>query len=140
MKKVILIAVSIALVLSFQTPIEAAKAKFYQIAFLETIERAPTVTVEKKFDAPNVYKDEVISIEWNPRPNGLGFELTNNTSNSMSVIWDQCAFVDQKGQTHKTMHAGVKYIDRNNAMPPSLVPANGKISDLLYPSDYVYYS
>jgi hypothetical protein len=141
MRKVVMIMVCIALMFSFIAPVEAAKKpKFYRIAFLVTIERAPTVAAWKEFDVANTYEDDIIAISWKPGPSALGFDLTNNTSNSMSVIWDECAFVDQIGEAHKTIHAGIKYIDRNNAMPPSLVPAKGKISDLLYPSDYVYYS
>jgi hypothetical protein len=140
MKKDVIIMVCIALMFSFIAPVQAAKKpKFYRIAFLVTIERTPTVKAMKEFDAANTYEDNIIAISWKPGPSDLGFDLTNKTSNSMSVIWDECGFVDQMGETHKTMHAGINYIDRNS-MPPSLIPAKGKISDLIYPSDYVYYS
>jgi hypothetical protein len=141
MKKVVMIMVCIVLMFSFIATVEAAKKpKFYRIAFLVTIERAPTVAAWKEFDVANTYEDAIIAISWKPGPSVLGFDLTNNTSNSMSLIWDECAFVDQNGKVHKTRHAGIKYIDRNNPMTPSLVPAKGKISELLYPFDYMYYS
>jgi hypothetical protein len=37
------------------------------------------------------------------------------------------------------MHKGVKYIDRNKSIPPSVVPPGTTASDLLFPSDYAHY-
>jgi hypothetical protein len=38
------------------------------------------------------------------------------------------------------MHSGVKYIDRNNPQPPSVVVRGGAITDDILPSDSVYYA
>jgi hypothetical protein len=37
------------------------------------------------------------------------------------------------------MHAGVKYVDRNSSQPATSIPKDAKISDLLMPTDNVYY-
>jgi hypothetical protein len=45
----------------------------------------------------------------------------------------------QFGEAHKIMHAGVKYIDRNSAQPPTSIPPRAMIEDLALPADKVHY-
>lgn len=37
------------------------------------------------------------------------------------------------------MHSGVKYIDRNNSQPASVIPKGATLSDIIMPTDNVYY-
>lgn len=37
------------------------------------------------------------------------------------------------------MHSGVKYIDRNNSQPPNIIPKNASLSDVIIPTDNIYY-
>ena len=37
------------------------------------------------------------------------------------------------------MHSGVKYTDRNNSQPASTIPKGASLSDILLPTDNVYY-
>lgn len=37
------------------------------------------------------------------------------------------------------MHSGVKYIDRNNSQPASVIPKSASLSDIVIPTDNVYY-
>jgi hypothetical protein len=37
------------------------------------------------------------------------------------------------------MHEGVKYINRNEAQPPTIIPPTAQIEDIVYPTDYVNY-
>ena len=85
------------------------------------------------------FEDDTIKILWSPLPEQFGFDLTNKSSDFMEVIWDQCSFVDQKGQTHKVFHIGVKYINKNESQPPSSVPPETNLSDMVVPSDYAYF-
>ena len=39
----------------------------------------------------------------------------------------------------RVMHSGVKYIDRNNPQPPTTVVRGATISDLVFPTDNVYW-
>lgn len=68
----------------------------------------------------------------------INFTLKNKTNDVMKIIWDEASIV-QFGTTHKVMHNGVKYIDRNSSQPPSVIPSQASIDDLVLPADNVYY-
>jgi len=85
------------------------------------------------------FEDEMIKALWLPTTQQFFFMLENKTDHSIRIIWDEAALVDPKGQTHKVTHSGVKYIDRNNPQAPSVVVRKGKITDIVVPSDLIYY-
>jgi hypothetical protein len=65
--------------------------------------------------------------------------LENKTDYSIQIIWDEAAFVDENGISHRIMHSGVKYTDRNNSEPPTVIVRKGRIEDVIIPTDYVYF-
>lgn len=64
--------------------------------------------------------------------------MKNRTSNTIKIFWDETLFI-KNGSPGKVMHAGVKFIDRNQSMPPSIVPAGTTFDDVIIPTDNVYY-
>jgi len=86
-----------------------------------------------------VFEDEMVRVQWLPTTSAIHFSLINKTSHSIKIIWDEAAYVDENGSSHRVMHSGVKYIDRNNPQPPTIVVRNGSIEDLVFPTDNVYY-
>lgn len=87
-----------------------------------------------------VFEDEMVKVLWLPTTDAVHFSLINKTSHSIKIIWDEAAYVDISGSSHRVMHYGVKYIDRNNPQPPTIVVRNGSIEDLVFPTENVYYS
>jgi len=85
------------------------------------------------------FEDEMINIIWIVSSGGLSFKLFNKTNHSIKIIWDEAAFVGVTGQSQRIMHSGVKYIDRNNPQPPSVIIRNGRLSDIIIPTDNIYY-
>ena len=85
------------------------------------------------------FENDMVKILWLPTSTDIYFTLTNKTDFSIKVIWDDAAFVDETGKSHRVMHEGVKYIDRSNPEPPTVVPRKGSIDDLVYPTDYAYF-
>jgi len=83
------------------------------------------------------FEDEMLKISWRVGPKGIAFALINKTNYSIRIIWDEAAFVDENELSHRVMHSGVKYIDRNNPQPPTVVVRKGKITDVIAPTDYV---
>ncbi|MBM3236228.1 hypothetical protein FJZ31_08005 [Candidatus Poribacteria bacterium] len=86
------------------------------------------------------FEDEMVQIAWIPIASRISFVLTNKTDYSIKIVWDEAAFVDTNGMSHRVMHSGVKYIDRNNPQPPSVIVRRGAITDDIIPSDNVYYA
>jgi len=87
-----------------------------------------------------LYEDEMIKILWLPTSKKIGFFIENKTDHSIRLIWDEAAYVDTDGETHKVIHAGVRYINRDAPQAPSVIVRHGILSDIIYPSDYIYYA
>jgi len=86
----------------------------------------------------NTYEDNDIKIGFSFGLKELDFELYNKTESPIKVIWDEASFIPF-GEGKKVMHKGVKYIDRNNAQVPTTIPSKTSLSDLICPTDNVYY-
>jgi hypothetical protein len=87
-----------------------------------------------------VYEDSMIKVAIGALTNDVEFLIANKTDHSIKIIWDEATFVDVSGKVMRVMHAGVKYADRNQAQPPSVIPAHQTIEDLAEPTDRVYFS
>lgn len=85
------------------------------------------------------FEDEMVKILWLPSASGLSFVLSNKTNHSIKIIWDETSYVDENGLGHRTMHSGVKYTDRNNPQPPTVVVRKGSVNDVVISADKVYW-
>lgn len=85
------------------------------------------------------YEDDYIDIVWYVGSKQFNFELKNKSGHSLKINWDDVSYVDTKGQVGRVMHSGVKYTDRNASQPATTVPKGASISDILLPTDNVYY-
>ena len=83
------------------------------------------------------YEDTYIDIVWYVSSTKFNFELKNKSEHTIKINWDDVSYVDIKGKTKRVMHAGVNYTDRNNSQPPTSIPKNAIISDVLLPTDNV---
>jgi len=116
---------------------------------LEEVERPPEAkeryreqkisTAEEK-GYKYMFEDMMIKILWMPSSAELRFRLENKTNHPMKIIWNDAAYVCEKGKSHRVMHAGVKYINRNNPQRSSVVVGKGLITDFIYPADYANYT
>jgi hypothetical protein len=86
-----------------------------------------------------LFEDEMIKILWIITEEKIGFLLENKTDHSLRIIWDEATYVDPNGMSHRVIHSGIKYADRDKTMPPSVVVRKGKLLDIIHPSDYVHY-
>lgn len=85
------------------------------------------------------YEDDYIDIVWYVSSKRLNFTLKNKSDHSLKINWDDISYVDIKGQVGRVMHSGVKYTDRNNSQPATTIPKGASISDILVPTNNVYY-
>ena len=85
------------------------------------------------------YEDDYIAIVWYVGTTQFYFDLTNKSGNTLKINWDDISYVDYQGKTGRMMHSGVKYTDRNNSQPASTIPKGASLSDILLPTDNVYY-
>jgi len=69
----------------------------------------------------------------------FAFVLYNRTDDPIEIDWNKVAFVDTGGESHKVIHSGVKYVNRNEPLAPTTVPPSAKLEDIVFPADYVYF-
>lgn len=122
---------------------------FYWIAYdisLEGVERPAEakerygeqkiVKLEEE-DFKYSFEDEMINIAWLPSAVKMAFVIENKTDHSIRIIWDEAAYVDENGESHRVMHSGIRYIERDSPQSPSVVVRKGKLTDVLIPIDYI---
>jgi len=121
----------------------------YQISLskVERPEKAGNRYGPQKVDAVSTdqkyrfaFEDDMVRILWFVGSTRISFLLQNKTDFSIKIPWDEAAYVDESGRSHRVMHSGVKYTDRDKPQPPSVIVRKGSIEDIVYPTDYVSWS
>ena len=85
-----------------------------------------------------VYSDSLIDARFDFEEKELGFGITNKTNKTIKIIWDETLFIVD-GNSSKVMHEGIKFANRNEYMPPSVIPTSNTLADVIIPTNNVYY-
>lgn len=85
------------------------------------------------------YEDDYINIVWYVDSKQFYFDLTNKSGHTIKINWDDISYVNYNGKVGRVMHSGVKYTERNNSQPTSTVPKGACLSDVLIPTENVYF-
>jgi hypothetical protein len=83
------------------------------------------------------FSDETISVVFGPSEQQIAFQLQNRTTYPIRLNWDQMAYVDFDGSSHRVIHEGVRFIQRNAPQPQTIIPPYANVEDFLYPADRV---
>jgi hypothetical protein len=94
----------------------------------------------KSQPAPS-FEDEFIVVKLAPSEEQLGITIQNKMPDQpIKIDWNQCSYVDASGKSERIIHQGIRLIDRNTPMPPTLIPPGASIEDVIVPSGNVYMS
>lgn len=85
------------------------------------------------------FEDKVVKILWTPSARDIDFTITNKTDSSIQIVWDEAAYVDENNKSHRVIHSGVKFNDRNTSQPPSVIAAKGSLDDNISFADSWYF-
>jgi len=94
-------------------------------------------TLSSNQDYRYYFEDELVRVRWAFRSNQMAFSLENKADRPIQIPWDEAAFVDESGRSHRVMHASVKFADREKPQAPSVVPPKELLEDIVAPTDYV---
>jgi hypothetical protein len=83
------------------------------------------------------FEDEFVRLVFSVSEKQIGFAIQNKTATAITIDWNQLAYIDPSGGSHKVIHQGVKYASSGEMMAPTVVPPTANVSDLIYPADYV---
>jgi hypothetical protein len=89
-------------------------------------------------DTSLIFEDSTTKFTFTISAKEIDFVAKNKTEQPIKIIWDEASLVIY-GSAEKVMHNGTKYIDRNNSQPPTTIPGNAHIDDLVVPTSKVYY-
>ena len=102
----------------------------------------PTISVGSldtiKGVGKNCYSDSTIKVCFTPTKKDIGFTLTNLTDENLKLVWDE-ALITTIGSQSRVMHDGIKFIDRNSFQRPSVIYPNQTLSDIVTPTENVYW-
>lgn len=85
------------------------------------------------------FEDDRISVNWVFNESRLGFELKNNAKNPIKIDWNNVSYINPDGTAKKVIHGGVRYINRNDLLSPTVVPPTANIEDIIVPADNINY-
>lgn len=102
------------------------------------LQKVDAITNDAKYKY--FFEDDMVRILWLVGSRQISFLLKNKTDYSIKVPWDEAAFVDENGRSHRVMHSGVKYTDRDKPQPSTVIVRKGSIEDIVFPTDYVSWS
>lgn len=83
------------------------------------------------------YSDESILIAPNISSDAITIIIKNTAAETIKVLWDDAVFIDQKGLSHRIIHIGTKFDEKEKAQVPSVIAPSSRIEETLYPSDYI---
>lgn len=99
------------------------------------LQKVDAITTDAKYKYS--FEDDMVRILWSVGSRQISFLLQNKTDYSVKIPWDEAAFVDEVGRSHRVMHGGVKYTDKDKSQPPTIIVRKGSIEDIVFPTDYV---
>jgi len=85
------------------------------------------------------FEDGLIAVRIGALYNAIRLNVRNKTDQSIKLIWDEASFIDVDGTLSRVMHIGVKYADRNSSQPPTLIPAQQRLADDIFPTNRVFF-
>ncbi len=86
-----------------------------------------------------VFEDEMVGITWDAEADDLSALFVNKTSSPIKIIWDDAAYIDENGVSHRIIHSGIKYSEKDKPQLPTKIAPNGKIEDAIIPTNLVYF-
>jgi hypothetical protein len=95
---------------------------------------SPVVSPELQF------RDKIIAFSLSVGEQGFQVRIENLSAHDIKLLWDRAEYSDAGKQTHRIMHAGVRFPDRNNPIPDEIVISRSSFQSTLYPIDRVTYS
>lgn len=82
------------------------------------------------------FEDGMVRIKWRPTSDDISFVINNKTDGPMKILWDEARFIDEEGISHRLIHSGIGYEERNDSHPPTVIAARGTLEDFIHPADY----
>lgn len=81
----------------------------------------------------NMAEDQLMKLIWLPPEGRLPFVLVNKEAHAITIPWDDAAYVDGLGRTHRVLHSSVRVWNPGDSQVPSMVLSQDRLADFLLP-------
>ena len=81
------------------------------------------------------YEDKDFSIAIKPSNIGFNFKIQNKTDDTIKIIWDNSAMINEDNNTERLLHAGTSYMDGNKTQLPSIIVKHTSILEYVAPQN-----
>ncbi len=85
------------------------------------------------------FRDSAIAISFTVGEQAFQMRFENLTSRNVKILWERAGYTDAAGQTHRIMHSGIRFQDRNNPLPDQVIPPRAAVQEAVIPINKVYY-
>lgn len=85
------------------------------------------------------YEDHDIRVFFQIGTSQISFNFENLTETPIKIPWDDLIYISPSARSMRVIHGGIRLIDRNNSQVPTTVAPKSRISDILIPSDHIYF-
>lgn len=92
---------------------------------------------EPERSSEKVYSDEKIKVRFWIDEKKIYFQLSNLTSQPITIDWRKAVYIHTDGKTHAVANIDSLFTDRKDDPPPSQIPPGQTVNDFLAPSKNV---
>lgn len=71
---------------------------------------------------------------------GIAFVFRNKLESPIEIIWDESSFINERDESSRLVHAGMKYIDKDRPQPNSFIPPLAKLTETAFPASYISFA
>lgn len=85
---------------------------------------------DKSTDSKLTYSDTLLNFQFLPVPNGIYFEIINNTEDAITIDWDNSYFSEPSGNTYKALNSDFIGLSTELALKQTnttIIPPKGRV-------------
>jgi hypothetical protein len=86
------------------------------------------------------YEDDLFRSIWSADESGWELSLYNKSEETLTIDWDEAAYMDVDKIGRGVLASSTKYSERNNPQTPTVIARRGNITENLFSKDHVYQS
>lgn len=68
---------------------------------------------------------------------GITLYIHSLANETVTILWDESAFIDPSGLSERLIHSGVRFIERSLQQAPTPVPPGSRVEVAVWPSDRI---
>jgi hypothetical protein len=81
-----------------------------------------------------LYREDGLTFAFTPGQSGIALTLANGTEKPVTIDWNQVTYIGIGASSSKVVHEGVRFIQADSPMPPTVVPPSARVTDVVIPT------